>query len=87
MLVLKILLPVIFVCVIVAGVILVIKTVSKETRPDPVTPKRASELLHEAATVLASLGTGSSLDDIDILTERHRQDVNAWLKRYQKEVK
>lgn len=87
MLVLKILLPVLVVLAIALGVGYVIRSAGKASQPESsLTSKKASELLHEAAKVLASLGTGRSLDEIDILTEKSRDAVNNWLSKYQKEV-
>jgi hypothetical protein len=51
--------------------------------------RRQRELLTEAAKTFASIGQGFDIDNLDILTETTRTNINEWLddyRKYRKEI-
>jgi hypothetical protein len=51
--------------------------------------RRQQDLLLQAARTMAAIGTGYNVDEIDIVTETTRKNIDNWLnayKNYRKEI-
>ena len=70
---------------IILGVVLVIRAVGREERlkrAQYLAPPEAHELLRQASILFADLGPGRDIENSDVLTVEHRNQIEAWMRWY-----
>lgn len=84
---LKVILPVLVILAIGLVFVVVIGLTSRASRKDKelyLAPEEAHELINRAAFILGNLGPSDSIDDSDIITEKHRNMISTWQRDYHK---